>query len=79
MTMPKREVNSVWSKVREDRDIVDRMLNHTCYPTNEDDSCSDRCRVWQFSGRLMGRNETPQDLSGLCGVFVRSDCYAGNA
>ena len=28
MTMPKREVNSIWSKVREDRDIDDLIFNY---------------------------------------------------
>ncbi|WP_277614734.1 hypothetical protein [Flintibacter muris] len=42
MTMPKREVNSVWSKVREDRDIDDLIFNYDAYHTNEEDTCSDR-------------------------------------
>lgn len=42
MTMPKREVNTVWSKVREDRDIDDLIFNYDDYHTSEDDVCSDR-------------------------------------
>lgn len=42
MTMPKREVNSVWTKVREDRDIDDLIFNYDAYHTNEEDTCSDR-------------------------------------
>ncbi len=42
MTMPKWEVNSIWSKVREDRDIDDLIFNYEAYHTGEDDTCSDR-------------------------------------
>ena len=42
MTMPKREINSIWSKVREDRDIDDLIFNYEAYHTSEDDGCSDR-------------------------------------
>ena len=41
MTMPKRETNSVWSKVREDRDIDDLIFNYDAYHTSDDDTCSD--------------------------------------
>lgn len=42
MTMLKGEVNSIWSKVREDKDIDDLIFNYdSCY-TSEDDTCSDR-------------------------------------
>ncbi len=42
MTMPKREVNSIWSKVREDRDIDDLIFNYdACHPS-DDDAGSDR-------------------------------------
>lgn len=42
MTMPRREVNSVWSKVREDRDIDDLIFDYEAYYTSEDDTSSDR-------------------------------------
>ncbi len=42
MTMPKREVNSVWSRVREDRDIDDLIFNYDAYHASEDDTPSDR-------------------------------------
>lgn len=42
MTMPKREVNSIWSKVREDRDIDDLIFNYDACHTGEDDASSDR-------------------------------------
>ena len=42
MTMPKREVNTVWAKVREDRDIDDLIFNYDAYHTSDDDTCSDR-------------------------------------
>ncbi len=42
MTMPKWEVNSIWSKVREDRDIDDLIFTSEAYHTGEDDTCSDR-------------------------------------
>ena len=41
MTMPKRETNSVWSKVREDRDIDDPIFDYEAYHAGDDDS-SDR-------------------------------------
>lgn len=42
MTMPKREVNSIWSKVREDRDIDDLIFNYEACHAGEDDANSDR-------------------------------------
>ena len=42
MTMVKREVNSIWSMVREDRDIDDLIFNYDAYHTSDDDNCSDR-------------------------------------
>ena len=42
MTMPKREVNSIWAKVRDDVDIDDLIFNYEAYHTGEDDGCSDR-------------------------------------
>lgn len=42
MTMPKREVNTIWSKVRSDVDVDDLIFNYEAYHTDEDDTCSDR-------------------------------------
>lgn len=42
MTMPKRDVNSIWSKIREDKDIDDLIFNYDAYHTSEDDARSDR-------------------------------------
>ena len=42
MTMPKWEVNSIWSKVREDRDIDDLIFNYEAYHSGEADFSSDR-------------------------------------
>lgn len=42
MTMPKREVNTVWSKVREDKDIDDLIFDYDAYHANDDSACSDR-------------------------------------
>lgn len=42
MTMPKREVNSIWSKVRSDIDVDDLIFNYETYHTSEDDDSSDR-------------------------------------
>lgn len=42
MTMPKRETNSVWSRVREDRDIDDLIFDYDAYRAGEDDTSSDR-------------------------------------
>ena len=53
MTMPKREVNTIWSKVRDDRDIDDLIFNYEACHTSEDDTCSDRCRPFVSSGTLM--------------------------
>ena len=41
MTMPKRDVNSIWSKVREDRGIDDLIFDYEAYHAGDDDS-SDR-------------------------------------
>ena len=41
MTMLKREKNSIWSKVREDRDIDDLIFDYEAYHAGDDDS-SDR-------------------------------------
>lgn len=42
MTMTKWEANSIWSKVREDRDIDDLIFDYDAYHTSEDSACSDR-------------------------------------
>ena len=42
MTRVKREVNSVWSKVREDKDIDDLIFDYDAYHSSEDDMVSDR-------------------------------------
>lgn len=42
MTMVKREVNSIWSKVREDKDIDDLIFNYDSSYTSEDNTSSDR-------------------------------------
>lgn len=42
MTMPKWEVNSIWSKIREDRDIDDLIFDYETYQPGEDNTCSDR-------------------------------------
>lgn len=40
--MLKREKNSIWSKVREDRDIDDLIFNYDACHASEDDGDSDR-------------------------------------
>ena len=42
MTMAKREANSIWSKVREDRDIDDLIFDYDVHHTSDDNACSDR-------------------------------------
>ena len=42
MTMPKRDVYSIWSRVREDMDTDDLIFNYDAYNANEDDTGSDR-------------------------------------
>ncbi len=42
MTMPKWEVNTIWSRVREDRDIDDLIFGYEAYHPEEDDLNSDR-------------------------------------
>lgn len=42
MTMPKREANTIWSRVREDVDIDDLIFNYEIYHAGEDSACSDR-------------------------------------
>jgi len=42
MTMPKREVNSVWSRVREDVDLDDLIFEHDLGRDENGNICSDR-------------------------------------
>lgn len=42
MTMVKREVNSIWSRVRADVDIDDLIFNYEATHSHEEESCSDR-------------------------------------
>ena len=42
MTMPKREVNNIWARVRDDVDVDDLIFNYEAYHTSEDDGGSDR-------------------------------------
>lgn len=42
MTMPKREVNNIWARVRDDVDVDDLIFNYEAYHTSEDDTASDR-------------------------------------
>ena len=43
MTMPKFEVNSIWSRVRSDVDVDDLIFDAEGYSAKEDDRvCSDR-------------------------------------
>ena len=42
MTMVKREVNSIWSRVRSDVDVDDLIFNYEETHSSEDKSCSDR-------------------------------------
>ncbi len=42
MTMPKREVNSVWSRVREDVDLDDLIFEHDLGRDENGNLCSDR-------------------------------------
>ena len=43
MTMPKYEVNSIWSRVRSDVDVDDLIFDSDGYNAKEDDRvCSDR-------------------------------------
>lgn len=43
MTMPKKEINSIWSRVRSDMDVDDLIFNSDGYNAREDDMvCSDR-------------------------------------
>ena len=45
MTMPKREVNNIWARVRDDVDVepgYDLIFNYEAYHTSEDDGGSDR-------------------------------------
>ena len=42
MTMVKREVNSIWSRVRSDVDIDDLIFDYEGTHAREDESCSDR-------------------------------------
>ena len=41
MTMPKREVNSIWSHVRDDRDVDDLIFGEEAF-SKENWTCSER-------------------------------------
>lgn len=43
MTMQKREVNNIWTRVRQDLDVDDLIFNYENYHSSEDgEACSDR-------------------------------------
>jgi hypothetical protein len=43
MTMPKREVNSIWARVRDDMDVDDLIFNYDSKLNYEEETlCSDR-------------------------------------
>jgi len=42
MTMPKREVNNIWAKVRDDVDIDDLIFNYDAYHADQESTGSDR-------------------------------------
>lgn len=43
MTMPKKEVNSIWARVRDDVDVDDLIFNYEAYHNYEEEKlCSDR-------------------------------------
>ena len=42
MTMPKWEVSTIWSKVRQDRDIDDLIFDYDAWQPGEDITRSDR-------------------------------------
>ena len=42
MTMPKRDVNSIWAKIREDEDLDDLIFHYEPHYNGEDKACSDR-------------------------------------
>ena len=43
MTMLKREVNNIWTRVRQDVDVDDLIFNYEAYHTDEDaEQTSDR-------------------------------------
>lgn len=41
MTMQKREINSIWSRVRSDVDVDDLIFNYDAYHISEDDAGND--------------------------------------
>lgn len=42
MTMPKRETNSIWARVRDDVDIDDLIFNYDEHHSSQEDTVSDR-------------------------------------
>lgn len=42
MTMMKREMNSIWARVRADVDVDDLIFDYENSHAREDESCSDR-------------------------------------
>ena len=76
MTMPKREVNNIWSRVRADVDVDDLIFEYDRYHSYEDgDSCSDRrpgsaspCRGEQAAE---GRSRFEKTMLRLFLLFVK--------
>ena len=42
MTMPKYDVNNIWSRVRSDVDVDDLIFGNENVHTNQDETCSQR-------------------------------------
>ena len=42
MTMAKREVDSIWNRVREDRDVDDLIFGNEFSADNQCETCSER-------------------------------------
>lgn len=43
MTMPKREVNNIWARVRKDLDVDDLIFDYEAYHNADDgEACSER-------------------------------------
>lgn len=42
MTMVKRDVNNIWSRVRSDVDVDDLIFDYEATHSREDETCSER-------------------------------------
>ena len=70
MTMMKRETNSIWNRVREDRDVDDLLFAGETNERQMTQPCSDRRE--SCPARILNRNISTAAVSfpTVCGIFL---------